>query len=103
MSVLKVTEVQSEEVEKKDEVVAGQVRASYDGDVVLIVNGMKHECLMESDYTEDEDDFLIIFLKTDSSEYTYATDNFKGLTSEKYVLEEYPILLDAELKYEEEK
>lgn len=103
MSVLKVTEVQSEEIEKKDEVVAGQVRSSHDGDVVLVANGMKHECLMESEYTEFEDVFLIIFLKTDSSEYTYATDNLKGLSSEKYVLEEYPILLDAELTYKEAK
>lgn len=103
MTKLKVTEVQSEEVVKKDVVEAGQVRASYDGEVVLIVNGTKHECLLKSEYTKVEDEFLIVYLKTDMSEYMYATDNLRGMSSEEYVLEEYPILLDAEMTYKEAK
>lgn len=103
MSVLEVEKVQSEEVAEKDIVEAGQVRASHDGDVVLIVNGTKHECLMKSGYTGEEDEFLIIFLKTNSTGYTYATDNLRGMSSEKYVLREFPILLDAKLTYKEAK
>src|SRR5699024_1444585 len=103
MSVLKVTEVQSEEVEKKDEVVAGQVRKLPDSSllcetIVLVVDARAYR----NGEFNDASPFLPIILEG-GREKIVGTGISYGSMSAEEVAEIFPILLDAELTYKEAK
>ena len=101
MSVLKVTEVQSERESKKDEVVAGQVRKVQDSlmyceTIVLVVDARAYGNGEFNDATP----FLPIILEGGREKIVGTGISFGSMSAEE-VSEIYPILLDAELTYKE--
>lgn len=103
MSVLKVTEVQSEEVAKKDEVVAGQVRMAKEGErqhgaVVLIVDAINSS----AEGTVERPYIAVVLDSTEPSLIHSVVQNFYTNSAER-IKELFPVLLDAELTYKEAK
>lgn len=102
MSVLKVTKVQSGEVEKKYLVETGQVRKIpesmvFHETIVLIVDARAYD----NGEFSDETPFLPIILEG-GREKIVGTGISCGSMSAEEVAKVYPILLKAELTYEEE-
>lgn len=103
MSVLKVSKAQPEEVADKDEVVSGQVRKMpeslvFHETVVLIVDARAYD----NGEFSDESPFLPIIIEG-GREKIVGTGISCGSMSAERVAEVYPILLKAELTYEEAK
>lgn len=92
MSVLKVTEGQAEEESKTDVVEVGQVRMSHVGTPVLIVDARDSPA-----HGTDYKPFVAIRLDC------FDINKMIDCESAEEVAEDYPIILDAELTYKEEK
>lgn len=99
MTKLKVTEVEKVVDVKKDEVVAGQVRKSRNGDnVVLIVDARGTVATGSS-----EEPFVAVILQSVREGIVNKIDQIFHADSEEKILSLFPTLLDAELTYSEAK
>ena len=92
MTTLKVTEVQTDEESKKDVVEAGQVRMSNAGTPVLIVDARNSPA-----HGTDCAPFIAIRLNF------FDINKMIGCETSEEIIEDYPVLLDAELTYKEAK
>lgn len=106
MSVLKVTEVKSEEVAKKDEVVAGQVRMTADGKFTVLIVNAHHIRVLIREAKSPNEKFLAAILNSPNDfgiGNEFMIDEKEHLSSVEDISRRFPILLDAELTYKEAK
>lgn len=94
MTKLKVTDLQSEEVAKKDVVEVGQVRKGVYGNIGLVIKA-------PPTIPNGEGPFSILLLT--STKYSYELSDDHNTETEEEILQRFPTLLDAELTYKEAK
>ena len=81
------------------EVVAGQVRGTEDGIVVLIIDGGSHNEVRVNIPKDPDEKFLAVFLRSGGDSYCepFSVNENYGLSSASDIRENFPIILDAEM------